>query len=238
MINTFLGVNRNTARLAGFFYLIVVVTGIFSLAYVPSRLIVLGDAPQTFRNISESELLFRAGILSSLVCYLAFLILPFVLYRLLNHINETAAKLMVIFAVVSVPISLLNLQNRYAALTLISSVDLFPALDVSQYHAQMMYLLNNYSNGILIAQVFWGLWLLPFGYLVYRSGFLPRVFGILLMAGCFGYLLNVICRTLIVDFGSTAIAGYVTRPAALGEIGICLWLLIRGIKLEKPLDEI
>lgn len=221
--------NKQTARLAGALYLVVVMTGIFSLAYVPSQLIVAGDEAQTFRKIEDSAGLFRLGILSSVICYLAFLLLPFVLYRLLAPISDIAAQLMVIFAVVSVPISLLNLQNRYAVLTLVNGAVSLTAFDQSQLHAQTMLLLNNYSSGILIAQIFWGLWLLPFGFLVFRSGFLPKIFGILLMLGCFGYLVNFVGRTMMVDFGSTAVSDYITIPAAVGEIGICLWLLIRGI---------
>lgn len=228
-----LGVNRFTARAAGFCYLIVVVTGIFSLAYVPSKLIVNGDLAQTSRNISENQLLLRFGILSSVLCYLAFLILPLILYRLLSHANKTLGMLMVLFAVVSVPISLLNLQSRYAVLSLVNGADFTRILDQSQIYSQLGILLNQYSNGILIAQIFWGLWLLPFGILVYRSGFLPRIFGILLIAGCFGYLVNFTCRTLMMDFGTTALASYITLPAALGEIGICLWLQVRGIALAQ-----
>lgn len=227
-----MGTNEFTARLAGFLYLIVVVTGIFSLAYVPSKLIASGNTTQTLQNISESELLFRSSILSSVICYLAFLLLPFVLYRLLGQIDDIAAKLMVILAVVSVPMSLLNLQNRYGILVLIGSSD------IAQIQAQAGILLTNYSNGVLLAQIFWGLWLLPFGYLVFRSGFIPRVFGVLLMLGCFGYLINFVGKTLMADFGSTAISGYVTIPPALGEIGICLWLLVRGIKHENDTAQI
>lgn len=222
-----MGTNKFTARLAGFLYLIVVVTGMFSLAYVPSKLSVTGDTAKTVQNIAESEWLFRSGILSSVICYLAFLLLPFVLYKLLGHLDTIAAKIMVVFAVISVPMSLLNLQNRYGILSLIGGTD------AAQIQAQAAVLLNDYSNGILFAQIFWGLWLLPFGYLVFRSGFLPRVFGVLLMLGCFGYLLNFVGRTMIADFGMYAISRYVTIPAALGEIGICLWLLVRGINEQK-----
>lgn len=229
----FLGVNAGTARLAGLLYLIVVLTGLFSLAYVPSQLIAKDDPARTFQSISESASLFRAGILGSVICYLAFLILPLVLYKLLGTVNRRIAKLMVLFAVVSVPISLLNLQNRYTVLTLISGADYLASIEPTQLQAQMMLMLNSYSNGILISQVFWGLWLLPFGYLVFRSGFLPKIFGVLLILGCIGYLVNFVCRTLMVDFGSTAIASYVTIPAALGEIGICFWLLIRGINARS-----
>ena len=111
-----LGANKNTARFAGLIYLIVVITGIFSLAYVPSKLIIWGDAPKTFQQIAESQTLFRMSIVSSAICYIAFLFLPFILYKLLNSVNEIAAKLMIILSVVSVPISMLNLQNKYTAL--------------------------------------------------------------------------------------------------------------------------
>lgn len=222
-----MGSNKFTARLAGFLYLIVVVTGMFTLAYIPSKLIVSGDAAKTLQNIAANETLFRASILAGVICYLAFLLLPLALYKLLGHIDKVAATLMVIFAVVSVPMSLLNLQNRYAIITLIAHADLSSA----QTATHAAYLLSNYSNGVLLAQIFWGLWLLPFGYLVYRSKFLPKIFGVLLMLGCVGYLTNFTARTMISDFGSTAISNYITIPAALGEIGICLWLLIRGMNV-------
>lgn len=229
-----LGANKRTARLAGSIYLVVVVTGIFSLAYVPSKLVDWSDAAKTLAQITESQTLFRLSLVSSTICYAAFLLLPFVLYRLLHTANEIAAKLMMIFATVSVPISMLNLQNKYAVLTLINDTTYLRSFDASPIHSQMMLHLENYDSGILIVSIFWGLWLLPFGYLVYRSGFLPRVLGILLMLGCVGYLVNFVGNTMFENFGSTLISNIASKPAALGEIGTCLWLLIRGIN-EKAL---
>jgi hypothetical protein len=81
--------------------------------------------------------------------------------------------------------------------------------------------------------VFWGLWLLPFGYLVYKSGFLPKILGILLMAGCFGYLVNFLGGFLFPQYASIGIAKFVSLPATLGEIGTCLWLLIIGLKKTR-----
>ncbi|WP_262892831.1 DUF4386 domain-containing protein [Hymenobacter montanus] len=130
----------------------------------------------------------------------------------------------------SVPISFLNLQNRYAVLLLINGTSYLKVLGGNPLQSQVMLLLENYSNGILIVKVFWGLWLLPFGYLVYKSGFLPKILGILLVAGGLGYLIDVTGRTIIPSYSAAAIAQYVTLPAALGEIGTCLWLLILGIK--------
>lgn len=231
------GTNKNTARLAGFLYLIVVITGIFSLAYVPSKLIFWNDTAKTIQQITASETLFRMSLVSSAICYVAFLLLPFVLYRLLNSVNEIAGKLMIILSVVSVPISLLNLQNKYAVLTLLNGKNYLDIFTEQQIQTQIMLLLENYDNGILILQIFWGLWLFPFGYLVYKSGFLPRILGVLLMLGCCGYLISFVGNTMMENYGQTFISGYVTIPASLGEIGTCLWLLIRGINEKNVLKD-
>jgi hypothetical protein len=228
-----LGANSSTARVAGGIYLIVVITGIFSLAYVPSKLIVWNNASQTIQNITTHESMYRLSLLSSAVCYLAFLLLPFVLYRLLRSVDEITAKLMVLLAVVSVPISFLNLQNKYAVLTLIQDAQYSGFFPEGQLSGQVMFLLDNYNNGILILLVFWGLWLFPFGYLVFRSGFLPKILGLLLMLGCIAYMISFAGNTMMQNFGETALAGFVRLPPALGEIGTCIWLLLRGINERR-----
>ncbi len=229
-----LGANKNTARLSGLIYLIVVITGVFSLAYVPTKLIVWGDAAKTFQQITESQTLFRMSIVSSAICYVSFLLLPFVLYKLLNSVNEIAAKLMIILSVVSVPISMLNLQNKYGVLTLINGTNYLNFFNQSQIQSQMMLLLENYENGILILHIFWGLWLFPFGWLVYKSGLLPKILGILLMLGCCGYLVNFVGNTMFESYGGSLISNIASKPAAFGEIGMCVWLLVIGIN-EKVL---
>ena len=167
--------NKKTARIAGLLYLTVVLTGIFHLMYVPSRLIVWDNASVTFNNILESETLFRLGIVAGIVCYTAFLILPFVLYKLLHQVNKTYAVGMVILAVISVPISLINLLNKVNVLTLIGKAQYLQAIGKDELQAQVLLYLDFYNNGMKIASLFWGLWLLPFGYLVFKSGFLPRL---------------------------------------------------------------
>lgn len=169
---------NKTARLAGFFYLIVIVTGLFSLMYVPSQLIVWKDPALTFQNISSSTQLFRLGIAGSMLCYIAFTVLPLVLYQLLKNVNATYAKLMVILALISVPISFLNLQAKFSVLTLTEGAGYLKILNAEQLQSQVMFLLGSYNKGILIVQIFWGLWLFPFGYLVYKSGFLPKILGV------------------------------------------------------------
>ncbi|UHO37203.1 DUF4386 domain-containing protein [Chryseobacterium capnotolerans] len=228
-----MNINNKTARLAGFIYLVVIITGFYSLMYVPSQLIVWEDPGLTFRHISSSVSLFRSGIASSMLCYIAFALLPLVLYQLLKGTHKNAARLMVIFAIISVPISFMNLQSKFSVLTIVEGADYLKVFDAKQLQAQVMLLLSNYNKGILIVQVFWGLWLFPFGYLVYRSGFLPKILGVFLMLGCWGYIMNVLGRTMISDFSEYAISGYVTLPASIGEIGMCLWLLIAGVKSKS-----
>ena len=225
--------NKKQARIAGLLYLIVVLTGIFNLMYVPSKLIVWDNASVTFNNILESETLFRLGIVAGIICYTAFLILPIVLYQLLNQVNKTYAVGMVALAVISVPLSLVNLLNKVNVLTLIDKAQYPQVIEADELQAQVLLYLDFYNNGIEIASVFWGLWLLPFGYLVFKSGFLPKILGICLMAGCFGYLTNFIGGFLFQNYAGLGIARFVSLPGSIGEIGICLWLLIIGIKVKQ-----
>lgn len=222
--------NKKNARTAGLLYLIVVLTGIFSLVYVPSQITVPGDASAMVSNIVASESLFRLGIAAGLICYTAFLLLPFALYKLLSPVGKTAAVLMVAFVVVSVPISFVNMLNKLDVLSLLSGADYLQAFTTEQLHAQVMLSLKAYSNGMLVSTIFWGLWLLPFGYLVFKSGFLPRILGVLLMVGCFGYLIDFFGRVLFPGYAEAAIASFMTLPGSFGEIGTCLWLLIMGAR--------
>ncbi len=221
---------NKTARIAGLFYLSIVLSGIFSLMYVPSKLIVWDDASTTFYNIATSETLFRMGILSGLVCYVCFIMLPIVLYKLLKPVHKNYAVLMVVFAIVSVPISYLNIHNKVDILSLIGNAEYLKVYTTEQLQAQVMLLLESYHNGILIVEVFWGLWLFPFGYLVFKSGFLPKILGVLLMVGCFSYLIEVFGGLLLPNW---EISFFVMLPASLGEIGTCLWLLIMGTKKKQ-----
>lgn len=222
--------NRAMARTAGLLYLIVVLTGIVCLAYVPSQTTVPGDAAATVARLLATQPLFRLGIAAGMICYVAFLLLPFALYRLLAPVNRPAAVLMVALAVASVPLSLLNLGHKLDVVTLLGGANYLQALTPAQLQAQVMLSLAAYGNGILLAKIFWGLWLLPFGYLVFASGILPRVLGVLLMLGCAGYLVDVAGRLFVPGFSESALAGVVTLPAALGEIGTCLWLLVVGAR--------
>ena len=218
------------SRLAGALYFIVVLTGLFSLMYVPSQITASGDPHATVKNIIAQSSLFWAGIAAFLIKQVAFVLLPLVLFKLLRHVHQSIAALMVALAVVSVPIALVGLINRLDALDiLIGSYS--QALAPGQLQAQAMLSLNSYGNGLLVTTLFWGLWLLPFGYLVIRSGFLPKVLGAFLVLGGLGYVIEVFWEILM---PSISFPEVVLLPAAVGEIGSCLWLLIVGVRKRQP----
>ncbi len=218
---------NKTARIAGFLYLLLSVIGAFSILYVPSTLFVPGDAAATANNIMASESLFRLGIVSGLTYLLLFISLVLALYKLLRPVNKNHAVLMVILVLVSVPIAMLNELNHFAALHLLSGADYLTGFTADQLQSLMMLFIDMHQYGIFVAQIFWGLWLFPLGYLVFKSGYIPRVIGILLMIGCFGYVIDSFIFFLYPNFGVT-----VSEFTFLGEILLPLWLLIMGVNVE------
>jgi len=195
---------------------------------VPTQIFDLVDGSVTVSNIQSKEILFRIGIAVELLSYLFYVFIPIFLYRLLHHVDELQARLMCIFVWVSIPISMAAVGYKLNMLDLVVSSG-----SASLIAEPVMDMLDAYLNLILIAQMFWGLWLFPFGYLVYRSGLLPKIFGLILMIGSAGYFLDFLFRITVPDFSSLALAEYITIPASIGEIGTCLWLLIMGAKEEK-----
>jgi len=220
--------NKKTARIAGFLYLIMFPLGIFGIMYVPSILIVPGDAATTANNIMASESLFRLSIVSALILQIVNLLLVLVLYKLLKPVNKNHAVLMVIFFLVSVPITMLNELNQFAALLLLSGADYLTVFTTDQLQALVPLFLDLHEYGITIAGIFWGLWLFPMGYLVFKSGYIPRILGILLMIGCFGYLID--------SFAIFLLPNYEVNIAIFtfwGEVLFPLWLLIKGVNVQQ-----
>ncbi len=220
---------KQTARLAGFLYLLVVIFGIFSLMYVPSKLID-ADMAVTIQNIKNSELLFRLGAISGLFSYTAFLFLPFVLYRLFREVDHNHATIMLILAVVSVPISYMTITNMFDVISLIENSDMF---EQNELLAQVKFSFDKYWNGVHTAQFFWATWLFPYGYLTYKSGFLPKAIGVILMVGSVGYFGEFLAQLLIANYHNLSVSQWITIPASVGEIGSCLWLLIMGARNPK-----
>ena len=217
-------------RLAGLLYLVVVVAGTFSLGYVPSQVTVPEDPAATVANIVAAETLFRWGLAGFVVMQVAFLLLPLALYRLFRNVDRPAAVLMVALALASVPIGLVGLTHKIDALELLTDPAFGAAYASPQLQAEAMAALLSYGNTVLMASVFWGLWLIPFGYLVVKSGAVPRVLGVLLMLGGVGYTVDLFGDLLVPGYSGTLLARYATLPASAGEILTCLWLLLVGAR--------
>src|SRR5437870_6933514 len=169
------------ARIAGAVYLSMVLTAPFSLIYVPSKLIVRGNAAATADNILSHETMFRLSIMGDLVGQVIFICLAIALYRLLRDVNKTWAWLIVSFVLVSAAVGFLNTLNNIAALILFRGGEFLTVFEKPQRDALAMLFLRLHTHGVFIDEIFWGLWLFPFGLLVFRSGFLPRFLGLWLI---------------------------------------------------------
>ena len=214
--------------MAGFLYLILAVCGGFAEFASRQGLIVPGDAAATVGNITASETLFRIGVVGELIGQAVFILLVLALYRLLQSVNQSQAVLMVILVIVAVTITCINMLNQFAALLLLHGGSYLTVFDASQLQALVLYFLNLHKAGYMIAQVFFGLWLLPLGILVYRSGFMPKLIGILLVVACLGYLIDVFTFFLVPGFSLVF-----SEFTFVGELLLLFWLLIRGVNVEQ-----
>jgi len=222
---------NKTARMAGFLYLMYIIITIPADALARSPLIVFGDAATTARNIMASEWQFRIGIVGDLVSAVFFLLAAWALYALLKSVNKDLALLFLLLNLGGVAVYSINLLNQFAAVLLLSGTDYLKVFQVDQLQALAMFFLNLHKNGYWIAQIFFGAWLFPLGYLVYKSGFLPKILGIVMMIHFVGWTLTSLQSFLFPGF--TAIT-YVTYPLGfISEFGLTLWLLIMGAKEQK-----
>ncbi len=218
------------ARVAGVLYVLMGASGPFSLIYLPGKLIVPGKAAATANNILGSQMLFRLGIVGELSGAVFFVLLAMALYRLLSGVNQNHARLMVGLVLVSVAITFVNVLNNLAALTLFRGADYLSVFDKPQRDALAMLFLRLDGQGHAVNEIFWGLWLLPFGLLVMRSRFLPRVLGLLLIVNCFAYVAISLTSLLLPAYGNVVFRA--SMPALLGELWIMAWLLIKGANVQ------
>ena len=221
----------NTGRVAGLWYISMVFVAPFSLMYVPKTLIVRGDASATASRILASETMFRLSIVAELITATVSIFLLLALYRLLGGVDRKQGVLMVIFgALMSAPISFLNTVNDIAALVILRAEFLSRVFSRPQIESLAMLFIRLHGYGITVVAIFWGLWLLPFGILVMKSGFIPRILGLLLIVNGVAYVV-VSLTSLIVPAYSSAVAN-AAFIAYTGELWIMLWLLIKGANVE------
>jgi len=217
---------KHEARVAGVLYLLLGVTSALGMS-IPSVFIVPGDAAATVSRIASSQLLYRLYIVSGLASQILFVFLVLALYQLLKGVNRRQASLMVALVLVQVPMAFANSLCGLAPLVLSNGAHYWSAFDQHQLDAMTMGFLSLQSYGTSAVMALWGLWLLPFGILVFRSGFIPRLLGIFLIIGCFGWLGISVTSLLFPAYAR--IANQFT-VLAIGEILIILWLVIMGAR--------
>jgi hypothetical protein len=218
---------RKTARMAGLFYLIFILTTVLA-SYIRGRFIVSGDAAATAINIMSSQGLFRVGFVTELVSAVFFVLAAWALYVLLKPINKNLALLFLLLNLGGVAVECLNVLNLFAALQFLSGTNYLNVFQTGQLQAMAMSSLNLYTNGFLIAQIFFSAWLLPLGYLVYKSRFLPKFLGLLLILDFFGNMSWFLQGFLLPDYGILAYPG--NAISFIAEISLTAWLLIMVVK--------
>jgi hypothetical protein len=193
--------------------------------------IVLGDAAATAIKILASEWLFRLSFVGDLLSAVFFLLAAWALYVLLKPVNGSFALLFLLLNMGGVAVYSTNLLNQFAAVLLLSGADYLKVFQADQLQALAMFFLNLHHNGYWIAQIFFAAWLFPLGYLVFKSGFLPRILGVVMMIHCVGWLMTFLQFFLFPGFG---VITYLTYPLGfISEFGLTLWLLIKGVNVEQ-----
>ncbi|MHC4791131.1 MAG: DUF4386 domain-containing protein [Planctomycetota bacterium] len=230
---------RQAARVAGIGYLIIIIAGIFAEFFVRSTLIVPGDAATTANNIMASEWLFRIGIASDLVMLLFDVVVALALYVVLKPVNKSLALLAAFFRLVHAAIYGLNLLNLFFVLQFLSGADYLTVFETEQLHALILLFLNGHSIGYLIGLVFFGVHCLVLGYLILKSGYIPRILGVLLVFASLGYLTDSFANFLLPNYEAyeTIFLLVVFVPAFIAELSLCLWLLLKGVNVQRTHGE-
>ncbi|MEN7981935.1 MAG: DUF4386 domain-containing protein [Nanoarchaeota archaeon] len=224
---------QKATTLLRFLYAFWVIIAPFSLIYVPYKLIVFGDAATTAKNIMANELLFRISIVGSLITQLLFIFIALLLYKLFEKVNKTQSILMVVFALVSVPIAMFNTLNKIAVVMLLDGADYLKVFSAEQLYSLTMFFLNLNAQGMTIASIFWGLWLFPLGYLIYKSGYFPKFVGVAVIIAGFGYTIDSFIKFILPNYKFTSVIDLLT----IGEMVFVFWIIFKGAKLPKIKNE-
>jgi hypothetical protein len=232
---------RKAAIVAGFGYLIIFITGIFSNFFVLESLIVPGDATTTSNNIMGNDLLFRKGILSFIIMVVFDVVLAWAFYVLLKPVNKNLSLLSGWLRLVNSTIFGIALYNLFSVLQILSGAEYLKVFVTGQLQAQVMLFLNAFNYTWLIGLVFFGLHLFVLGYLIFKSGYIPRILGILVIVASVGYLIDSFANFLLPNYTDykDIFLLVVVVPGIIGELSLTFWLLFKGAKIPemKNLDE-
>jgi hypothetical protein len=223
---------KKTARIAGVLYLLVGIFGGFAEGFVDPKMYIASNAAATTTNLIANSELVRLGVVAHLLDGTFFVFLAMMLYTLLEHVNKNAARAMLILVILATGIICLNAVFEFEALRVATGVVNMTSLGHAGSDAVVLLLMDTQHYGTLIAQVFFGLWLVPLGYIAYISKLFPKWLGVLLIAGGICYLIDLLAAFLLPDFG-LKIHAFVVIPSALAEISMVLYLLIIGVRTHK-----
>jgi hypothetical protein len=217
-------------------YLINAITAAIGVIIIPNKLIVPDNVLQTANNVLNNDFLFRFGILNSFVCQIVFIFLALTLYKLFENVSKYLSKTLFVLVVASVPIVFYIIFNQLEALSILHS-SFMTSYEQENLYELSLHKFQNYQNGIILIGIFWGLWLIPFGQLAFKSGFIPKIFGILLIAGGISYLIDVTTFILVPEFQKqTNILVAIT--SSIAELSMILWFLIKGTRsVEEKIIE-
>src|SRR6266853_4555143 len=219
---------KKQAHIAGVLYVVASITAVFAWIYVNGKIFVRDDATATANNIRASETLLRLGIVSELIGSIIFIFVVLALYRLFRAVSEKHAMAMAILLLISTPISLLAVVGELAALIVAGGANL-STFDPYQLDSLSYLFFRLHGQALVVAQVFWGLWLFPFGTLVIRCGFIPRFLGYLLFIAGVGYLIGSLTGLVLPTYKQ--LGDQIAMILELWELPIIFWLLIWGAKI-------
>jgi len=224
---------RKAALIAGFAYLIIFIFGI-SFGIIEG-FIVPGDAAETANNILSNELLFRSGIVGLIIVLVADAVVAWALYVFLKPINKGISLLTAWFRLLYTAIFGFTIIHLLSVLKLLSNAEYLKVFEPDQLHALALQTLNSYQYGYNIGYVFFGLHILGLGYLIYKSNYIPRILGILLMIAFVGYMIDSFASVLSASYASNPIAFivFIAVPAILAEFSLTVWLLWKGRKINS-----
>jgi len=226
---------QKIARIAGIGYLIIIVSGIFAEFFVRSKLIIPGDAGTTAVNILASEALFRAGIVSDLIMLIFDVMVAAALYILLVPVNKGLSMLAAFFRLMHSAVYGITLLNLVFVLQVLGGNSYLAVFNSDQLNALAMLFLQGHNYGYLIGLIFFGIHCLLLGYLIFKSGYIPKILGILMMIACFGYLTDSFAQIFLSNYSDYAaiFMAIVGIPAIIAELSLCLWLLFKGVKIQS-----
>ena len=227
---------KRLARIAGFLYLLVGIFGGFAEGYVEPKMYVAGNAAATFGNIVANAGLVRLGVVADLLDATFFVFVALALYILLKHVHKSVARAMLVLVILAAGITCVAAVFEFEGLRIATGAVDLAALGTTGSSAIVLLMVDIQHYALLSAQIFFGLWLAPLGYLAYRSGWFPKALGVVLVAAAASYLVDLLAAFLVPDLGK-AIHGYATIVPAIAEPAMVLYLLVIGVWIRKPKEE-